>query len=92
MHFNKQPDAPENDMGPDGTVRIIKGLLAIDTVVVDEHSRLTITKRIKRFLPIETQDVLAFYKDPGSGDIILQVQRSDEIVHSWLIRTNHKIQ
>lgn len=88
MHFNNPPGAfPTNGASPDNIVRGVNGLLVIDSVMIDEHSRLTVTKRIKKFLPIETGDVLAFYKDPKNNDIVLKVQREDRIVYSWLVKT-----
>ncbi len=87
MHFNKEPGASSNNGASLGNpIRSANGLLVIDCVLVDEHSRLTITKRIKKFLPVETGDLLAFYKSPKNDDIVLRVQREDQIVFSWFIK------
>lgn len=37
-------------------------------------------------LPIETGDLLAFYKNPKNDDIVLKVQRENQIVYSWYIK------
>jgi len=88
MHFNKEHGASPNNGTLLGTpIKSTNGLLVVDCVLVDEHSRLTITKRIKKFLPIETGDLLAFYKNPKNDDIVLKVQRENQIVYSWYIKT-----
>lgn len=52
-------------------------LITIDAITVDERSRFTLTKRIKRMIPVEPNDVVVFYKDNRNGKIILRIQHDN---------------
>jgi hypothetical protein len=64
-------------------------LIAVDTIMVDEQSRLTLTKRVKQVLPIEVGDKIAIYEDSANpNNLIWKIQRSNEIISSLTITKN----
>ena len=61
-------------------------LIAVDTMRVDEQSRLTLTRSIRRFLPLEPGDKIAVYRDKvDPNSLTLKVQRREEIVERLTI-------
>jgi CheY-like chemotaxis protein/bifunctional DNA-binding transcriptional regulator/antitoxin component of YhaV-PrlF toxin-antitoxin module len=60
-------------------------LVAIDTLKVDNRSRLTLTKEVKDILPVKPGDILGVYQDKGNSDIILRVQRESRVVDALRI-------
>jgi CheY-like chemotaxis protein len=61
-------------------------LIAVDTIRVDEQSRLTLTRNIRRFLPFEPGDKIAVYRDKRDpNNLTLKVQRREEIVERLTI-------
>lgn len=85
MHFNKQ--IKDNSLSNLRFKQLENSsLVSIDVVKVDDHSRLTFTKRIKDLLPIQSGDIVAFYQDPDGNGIIFKVQRQSVIVDSWYIK------
>jgi CheY-like chemotaxis protein len=60
-------------------------LVAIDTLKVDNRSRLTLTKEVKDILPVEPGDILAVYQDKENSDVILRVQRESRVVDALRI-------
>jgi CheY-like chemotaxis protein len=60
-------------------------LVAIDTLKVDNRSRLTLTKEVKDILSVKPGDKLAVYQDKGNSDIILRVQRESRVVDALRI-------
>jgi hypothetical protein len=63
-------------------------LIVIDTIRVDEHSRLTLTKKVKNVLPIVSGDTIIVYQDRYTKDLLFKVQRQKNIVDGWIIRRN----
>ena len=62
-------------------------LLAIDVMELDDHSRLTFTKRIKHVLSVGPGDIIAVYRHAqDSTEIIFMIQRQSSIVESWTIK------
>jgi CheY-like chemotaxis protein len=64
-------------------------LIAIDTLQVDNHSRLTLTKKMKEFLPILPHDKIAVFEDRYNKDLIFAVQREDKIIDNFLVRRKY---
>ena len=89
MHFNNSRKVRDNtlvgsDLPSDRATNVTSNyrynkLIAIDTVKIDEHSRFTFTKRIKKLFPIEPGDIIAVYQDRENGQVILNFQRSGTI-------------
>lgn len=65
-------------------------VISIDTISLDRHSRLTLTKRVKDVFPIEPGDRIAVYKNTGkiSNELIFEVQRRNSIVDVWVMKRN----
>lgn len=65
-------------------------LVHIDTVKVDEKSRLVLTKKAKDILYIQPKDTVVIYHDRINNHVILKVQRgiNNNIVDSWILKRN----
>ena len=63
-------------------------LIVIDTIKVDEHSRLTLTKKVKNVFPVFSGDTIVVYQDRYTKDLLFKVQRQKNIVDGWIIRRN----
>jgi CheY-like chemotaxis protein len=57
-----------------------KSLLAIDTLKVDNRSRITLTKDVRGILPFKPGDRIAIYQDRTNCDIVLKVQRGSVLI------------
>ncbi len=51
-----------------------KRLNPIDVLLVDKQSRLTLTKKVKRVIPLNPEDKVMVYQDIYNKDIVLKVQ------------------
>lgn len=60
-------------------------LIVVGTIKVDEHSRLTFSKRIKDVFPILPNDTIVVYKDVLNENLIFKVQRYTEVSDTWII-------
>ncbi len=81
MRYNKKDD---------NKTRIENRLTVLDTVKIDDHSRLTFTKRLREMYPIKVNDIIIFYKDNMDkyDKLILEVQRGDRIIDNWVLKRN----
>ena len=52
-------------------------LITVDTISVDDHSRLTITKKLKKVLPIKPKDTITVYQDRYNKDLIFAIQHNE---------------
>lgn len=71
-------------------------IIAIDTIKLDEHSRLTLTKNVKDVFPIEPGDKIAVYqkiqKNKSANELIFKIQREgNTIVDTWTVKRNISI-
>jgi CheY-like chemotaxis protein len=64
-------------------------LIAIDTLIVDDHSRLTLTRNLKKVLPIMPKDTITVFQDKYNKDIIFTIQRENNTIDSLIIRRNY---
>jgi CheY-like chemotaxis protein len=65
-----------------------KRLVLVDSVRVDEHSRLTLTKRVREVYPIVAGDTIIVYQDRYNKDLLFDVQRQNNIVDRRVVRRN----
>ena len=65
----------------------INRLITIDTLSVDDHSRLTLTRKIKKVLPIMPKDTITVYQDRYNKDLIVAVQHESNTIDSFIIKT-----
>ena len=85
MHFNSTNKS--TIIGNAQTGKYTKSeLFAVDAVNVDDHSRFTFTKRLKKVFPVQSGDTIAVYQNGQNDEIILNVQRSGSIVGSWICK------
>ena len=53
-------------------------LTSIDVISVDKQSRVTLTKKAKKIIPLEPGDKIAIYQDIYNKNIILKVQKQQQ--------------
>ena len=61
-------------------------LIAIDALKIDDHSRMTLTKKLRKVFSVEIDDVLAIFQDKKNGDLIIKIQRGERIMDSWVMK------
>jgi hypothetical protein len=52
-------------------------LITVDTISVDDHSRLTITTKLKKVLSIKPKDTITVYQDRYNKDLIFSIQHNE---------------
>ena len=64
-------------------------LISIDTINVDDYSRLTLTRKLKKVLPIIPKDTITVYQDRYNKDLIFAIQHneSNNTTDSFIIQT-----
>jgi CheY-like chemotaxis protein len=66
----------------------INRLITIDTTRVDDHSRLTLTRKIKKVLPVMSKDTITVYQDRYNKDLIVAIQHGESnTTDSFIIKT-----
>jgi hypothetical protein len=66
----------------------INRLITIDTTIVDDHSRLTLTRKIKKVLPVMPKDTITVYQDRYNKDLIVVIQHDESnTTDSFIIKT-----
>jgi CheY-like chemotaxis protein len=61
----------------------------LDTIKVDDHSRISFTKRIREFFPIMEGDIIAVYKDNminNHDKLIFKIQRGDVLIDTFILK------
>ena len=62
-------------------------LIVVDTIRVDEHSRLTFTKKVKNIFPILAGDTIVVYQDKyNKKELLFKIQRGNNIVDNWIVK------
>jgi CheY-like chemotaxis protein len=64
-------------------------LTAVDTLIVDNHSRLTLTRNLKKVLPIMPKDTITVFQDRYNKDILFTIQRESKVIDNLIIRRNY---
>ena len=63
-------------------------LITIDTINVDDYSRLTLTRNLKKVLPIKPKDTITVYQDRYNKDLIFAIQHHESnTTDSFIIQT-----
>ena len=90
MHFNKKREENTNTTGPgifDEENFDMYRLIAIDTLNIDQYSRLTLTNKVKNVLNIEAQDKIAVYQNTYNPDeLLFRIQRCGGLVDNWKLK------
>jgi CheY-like chemotaxis protein len=79
LHFNIKND---DDF-------VIQQRLAIlDTIKVDDHQRLTFTKRIRDVFPIKEGDIISVYRDSMDkhNKLVFKIQRDDVTIDTFILK------
>jgi len=63
--------------------------IVVGTIKVDEHSRLTLSKKIKNVFPIYPGDTIVVYQDLISNNLLFKVQRLNEVSDTWIIKRQY---
>jgi CheY-like chemotaxis protein len=64
---------------------------AIDTIKIDDHSRFTFTKMLKKVFPVQSGDTIAVYQNKQTDEIILSIQRSSSILGTWICKKSQDL-
>lgn len=68
----------------------INRLIAIDTIKVDDHVRLTLTRKVRHVFPVSAGDTLVVYQDKYNKDELqFKIQRDKDIVDSWVLKRKY---
>ena len=57
----------------------------IDILTVDKFSRLTLTKKFKKILPLHPEDKILVYQDIFNKNIVLKIQQEEKVVDNWIV-------
>jgi CheY-like chemotaxis protein len=79
MRFYKKTD---NNYTPDR-------FTILDTIKVDDHSRISFTKRIREFFPIKEGDIIAVYKDNminNHDKLVFKLHRGDVLIDTFILK------
>jgi poly-D-alanine transfer protein DltD len=60
-------------------------LAPIDVLTVDKHSRLTLTKKVKKIIPWNSDNKIIVYQDTLTKNILFKVQKDETTVDSWIL-------
>jgi CheY-like chemotaxis protein len=65
-------------------------LSVVDTIRVDNHSRITFTKRIREIFPIKEGDILSVFNDNMSNNnkLIFKIQRNGALIDTLTLKRN----
>jgi hypothetical protein len=78
---------PSHSFDHDRTSFDSNRLIAVDTIRVDEHSRLTFTKKVKNVFPIVVGDTIVVYQDKyNKKELLFKIQRGNNIVDNWIVK------
>jgi hypothetical protein len=84
MHFNEKREKstffPQKSHYLDASVNEENGPDEIDTLKIDDHSRITFTKRMKKVFSVEPEDTIKVYHDRKKDEIIFNFFRKGSIV------------
>ncbi len=60
-------------------------LTPIDILTVDKHSRLTLTKSVKKIIPLSPENRIAVYQDVYNKNLILKILQQGMVVDRWIL-------
>lgn len=83
MHFNRKWDNTLEKLSKSVNSH---DFLSLDTLKVDDHSRITLTKRVRNVLPVQTGDSIAVYQSKKNRDVIFNIEREGSIVDTWVCK------
>jgi CheY-like chemotaxis protein len=68
-------------------------LTLLDTAKIDDHSRITFTKRIREIFDVKIDDLIIAYRDNTDkyNKLIFKIQRDDRIIDTWILKRDKSI-
>ena len=83
MHFNAKNRQDSSTTNPSiNNTRFTP----IDILTIDKNSRLTLTKKVKKILPLNPEDEIMVYQDTFNKNILLKVQHNESAtVSNWIL-------
>ena len=60
-------------------------LSPIDVLTIDKNSRLTLTKKVKKIIPLNTNNKIIVFQDTLTKNILLKIQHEETIIDSWIL-------
>ena len=87
LRFNaKNKQESSNTKSSIANILINKERLSpIDVLTIDKNSRLTLTKKVKKIIPLNTNDKIIVFQDTLTKNILLKVQHEETIIDSWIL-------
>ena len=87
MRFNAKNKQESSTTRPSiANILIDKERLSpIDVLTIDKNSRLTLTKKVKKIIPLNTNNKIIVYQDTSTKNILLKVQDEETIIDSWIL-------
>ena len=87
MHFNaKNKQETSTTKSSIANILIDKERLSpIDVLTIDKNSRLTLTKKVKKIIPLNTNNKIIVFQDTLTKNILLKVQHEETIIDSWIL-------
>jgi bifunctional DNA-binding transcriptional regulator/antitoxin component of YhaV-PrlF toxin-antitoxin module len=88
LHFNRRRVSGSNQdtINNNNNNTINSNFLLIDNLKVDDHSRITFTKRIRNIFSVEIGDMIEIYQNLKNSDITFIVKRKGIIIDTWICR------
>jgi CheY-like chemotaxis protein len=88
MHFNATPSQLKLNHNSSENAYEDKNLISIDTLKIDNHLRITFTKKFKDILDIKEGDTIAVFKERNTNDLVFKFQRGvhGTIIDTWIIK------
>jgi CheY-like chemotaxis protein len=83
MHFNRKTDNFLEKLHKSVNSH---NFLSLDALKVDDHSRITFTKRVRNVLPVRTGDSIAVYQNKKNRNVVFNIEREGSIVDTWICR------
>ncbi len=65
----------------------------MDTIKIDDHSRITFTKRIREIFDVKVDDLIIAYRDSMDkyNKLIFKIQMDDRIIYTWVLKRDKSI-
>ncbi|MGN6629956.1 MAG: response regulator, partial [Candidatus Nitrosocosmicus sp.] len=84
------PPSPSPQSGYSLAEYDVNNLIVVGVVKVDEHSRLTFTKRIKNVFPVNPGNSIVIYQDMTNNNLLFKVQRENEVSDIWIVKKRNE--
>jgi len=83
LHFNRRNQNATASIISDPDE--INWLVPIDILVVDNHLRLTITKKLNRLTQLQLKDKIMIYQHKYNKNLLLRIIREEKTIDNWIL-------